>query len=249
MGKHLVLIGGGHAHMVTLARLGELIARGHRVTVIGPSEHHYYSGMGPGMLGQTYTPSQIRFATRRVVEKQGGQFVLDRVEKVDPKGQELALASGKRITYDVASFNVGSNVPRDLVINDHEGVYGVKPIETLMTAQQQLLEATAHSAIRVAIVGGGPSGVEIAGNIMQLVNRNGGVQPSIAIYAGGGLLTDFPQRIRRLARRLLIARGIDIVENGYAKAISASHVETSDGTSHPADVVFFSTGGATLQAI
>ena len=43
MGKHLVLIGGGHAHMVTLANLHKIVANGHHVTVIGLSEHHYYS--------------------------------------------------------------------------------------------------------------------------------------------------------------------------------------------------------------
>ena len=53
MGKHLVLVGGGHAHMVTLANLHQFIDKGHQVTVIGPSENHYYSGMGPGMLGKT----------------------------------------------------------------------------------------------------------------------------------------------------------------------------------------------------
>jgi len=59
MKKHLVLVGGGHAHMVTLANIGRFVEKGYRVTVIGPSEYHYYSGMGPGMLGGTYSPDQI----------------------------------------------------------------------------------------------------------------------------------------------------------------------------------------------
>ena len=85
MGKHLVLIGGGHAHMVTLANLHTFIDKGHRVTVVGPSDHHYYSGMGPGMLGKTYTPGDIRFATRRVVEKQGGIFIQDKAKRILPE--------------------------------------------------------------------------------------------------------------------------------------------------------------------
>ncbi len=56
MKKQLVLIGGGHAHMVTLANLATITEQGHDVTVIGPSEFHYYSGMGPGMLAGTYRP-------------------------------------------------------------------------------------------------------------------------------------------------------------------------------------------------
>ena len=60
MGKKLVLVGGGHAHMVTLANLHAFVDKGHDVTVIQPSEHHYYSGMGPGMLGKVYAPEDIR---------------------------------------------------------------------------------------------------------------------------------------------------------------------------------------------
>ena len=89
MGKHLVLIGGGHAHMVTLANLHAIRAKGHRVSVVQPSTHHYYSGMGPGMLGGTYTPDDIRFRTRHVVEKQGGAFVHDSAVRVDAEARRV----------------------------------------------------------------------------------------------------------------------------------------------------------------
>lgn len=85
MKKHLVLVGGGHAHMVTLANLHKFIEKGYKVTVIGPSPYHYYSGMGPGMLGRTYTPDDIRFFTQHVVEKQGGTFILGKAVRVDSK--------------------------------------------------------------------------------------------------------------------------------------------------------------------
>ena len=85
MGKHLVLVGGGHAHMVTLANLNDFIEKGHRVTVIGPSAYYYYSGLGPGMLGKMYPPEDIRFATQYGVEKHGGAFILGKVARVDPE--------------------------------------------------------------------------------------------------------------------------------------------------------------------
>ena len=107
MAKHLVLVGGGHAHMVTLANINAFVEKGHRVTVIGPSEHHYYSGMGPGMLGETYSPSDIRFATKHVVEKQGGVFVLGKAVRVRPVEKQIELESGEAVSYDLVSFNAG----------------------------------------------------------------------------------------------------------------------------------------------
>ena len=106
VGKHLVIAGGGHAHMLTLANLHKFIEKGHKVTVIGPSPHHYYSGMGPGMLGRTYTPEDIRFATKHIVEKQGGVFIQDSVNRVDPVSRTVFLESELTIPYDVLSSHV-----------------------------------------------------------------------------------------------------------------------------------------------
>ena len=114
MSKDLVLVGGGHAHMVTLAHLGGFVEKGHRVTVVGPSDFHYYSGMGPGMLSKTYAPGEIRFATRQVVERQGGSFMRAKVERIDPQERIVHLDSGDTLPYDVISFNAGSHVPRGL---------------------------------------------------------------------------------------------------------------------------------------
>ena len=50
MGRHLVLVGGGHAHLNVLLNLADYVPRGHRVTLIGSVPYHDYSGMGPGLL-------------------------------------------------------------------------------------------------------------------------------------------------------------------------------------------------------
>ncbi|MCP4297820.1 MAG: pyridine nucleotide-disulfide oxidoreductase, partial [Proteobacteria bacterium] len=111
MRKHLVLVGGGHAHMMTLEYISKFVEKGIKVTVIGPSRYHYYSGMGPGMLGGTYDPNDIRFATQDVVQRQGGIFVRDKVTKIDPNKKEVYTLSGHTFPYDVLSFNAGSYVP------------------------------------------------------------------------------------------------------------------------------------------
>jgi len=138
MEKHLVLVGGGHAHMVALANLHKFIEKGHNVTVIGPSPYHYYSGMGPGMLGKIYTPAEIRFATKHIVEKQGGTFILGKVGRVNAGEKMLLLESGETLSYDVLSFNVGSYVPKTIVTDNAEDVFAVKPIEKLLETLEQI---------------------------------------------------------------------------------------------------------------
>lgn len=242
MGKNLVLIGGGHAHMVTLASIATLVARGHRVTVVGPSEHHYYSGMGPGMLGETYSPEEIRFATRKVVEKQGGTFVLDTVSRIDAEQRRLRLASGATLEYDILSCNAGSQVPWSRVGGSREDIFSVKPIESLLAAKKRLLELAAAGRSRIAIVGGGPSSAEVAGNIHQLLRRHNLPAPRISIFSGPTFMKRFPDKVVGLVRTSLAKRGIEIVEGGYVREVSSGRLGLADGRSHESDLIFLAVG-------
>jgi NADH dehydrogenase FAD-containing subunit len=242
MKKHLVLVGGGHAHMVTLQNLHHFIDKGHRVTVIGPSRHHYYSGMGPGMLSRTYSPDDIRFATEHVVSRQGGTFILDRVVRIKPRERIVYLESGNTIPYDVLSCNAGSYVPLHSVMGEPTDIFSVKPIETLLAAQKRILELTALKKITVGIVGGGPSSLEIAGNIWRLARDYGKFQPRIQIFAGSELMKRFHEKIRKMSYRSMRNRDIEVIEHDYAREISSGQITLESGKSYGADVIFLAVG-------
>lgn len=242
MKKRLVLIGGGHAHMVTLANVEKIIGRGHGVTVIGPSEHHYYSGMGPGMLSGTYRPDQIRFATRRVVEKQGGTFLLDRATGIDPRVKTVVLESGDTVPYDVLSCNVGSHVPQPAMEGDFPDIFTAKPIERLMEARRRLVDHLHRHAPNVIIVGGGPTSAELAGNVWQLATATGGFMPRITLCAGSGFLPRFPVSVRRRIAGTLGRRGITIREGAYVASVSPKGVLLDSGNLLPADVILLALG-------
>ena len=225
MGKHLVLIGAGHAHMVTLENIDQIIEKGHCVTVIGPSAYHYYSGMGPGMLGTTYTAEDIRFASQRQVEEKGGTFLLDAVTHLDPVQKTIFLASGDTVSYDVLSCNAGSYVPHTCVGKDDGDIFSVKPIETLLRAQERIVELTASRKCTIAIVGGGPSSAEIAGNILQLCQKKGTKIPAIHIYSGREFMARFPLKIRNMVRSSLIKRHIQIHEGFRVTNVKTGEVK------------------------
>lgn len=242
MGKRLILVGGGHAHMVTLANLQGFVEKGHSVIVVGPSEYHYYSGMGPGMLSMVYRPEEIRFATRHVVEKQGGTFICDKAVRVDPAKRLLFLESGDSLPYDVISFNAGSFVPNSPVSRPSDDIFSVKPIERLQEAQARLLELLDKQPITVGIVGGGPSSAEVSGNIWRLAKDHGMYRPKIKIFAGKRFMGRFPEKVRTLVKRSLQRRGIEIITDGYVKTVSTGAVELDNGSRIDADVIFLALG-------
>lgn len=240
--KRLVLIGGGHAHMVTLANLRSITDQGYGVTVIQPSDHHYYSGMGPGMLGGTYQPDDIRFATRKVVEGQGGRFIRDKARSIDPERQLVLMEeSDEEIRYDVLSCNAGSYVPQDGALED-ENIFTAKPIERLLHAQQEIIRRGRERSLEIAVVGGGPSSVEIAGNIRQLAQQNTIAPPVIRIFAGKKLMGRLPKRVGTLIREMLDKRGIEIQEGSYVKEMGNGKVTLEDDRCFDADLIFSAIG-------
>src|SRR5512142_1474651 len=142
MRKHLVLVGGGHAHLTLLKNLATFTERGHAVTLVSASPYHYYSGMGPGMLSGTYHPSQVRFHVRKMAEDRGAVFIKDKVVRIDPVARILFLQSGENLPYDVVSFNTGSEVPvRMIADSERDNIIAVKPVVNLLSARNAVLDA------------------------------------------------------------------------------------------------------------
>lgn len=242
MGKHLVLAGGGHAHMMLLAQIRSIVAQGHRITVIQPSDYHYYSGMGPGMLSTHYTPGDIRFATRFVVERQGGTFVRAKAVGLAPDRNTIHTDTGDTIGYDVLSCNVGSVVPFEHIKGGQDRLFSAKPIERLLEAQKSIQEISKTGRISIGIVGGGPAAVEIAGNSCHLARISGCRQTDIRIFAGKKLMKDNSPNIRKIIRKTFARKGITVDESGYVASIEDGAIVGRNGATFAPDIIFLATG-------
>jgi NADH dehydrogenase FAD-containing subunit len=241
MEKHLVLVGGGHAHLTALLNLARYAERGHRITLISPFPYHYYSGMGPGMLSGIYRPREVRFHVKKMAEDRGGVFVEDRVVRIAPRNRTLFLQGGKPVPYDVASFNTGSEVPTAPLTSDPgENVIPVKPVKNLLRARR-LIPQNLKKDMQIIVIGGGPAGVEIAGNAWRLVKENGG-EAAITLIAGRKLLGGFPEKVRRLTFQSLSSRGIQVVEANYVKEVKKNDIVLSEGGLLPFDFSFLAVG-------
>lgn len=244
MGRHLILAGGGHAHLTVMARLQEFTARGHRLTLISPSPWHYYSGMGPGLLGGSYRPAEVRFHIRKLVTERGGRFVEDQVTQIDAGRKVVILASGAALDYDVLSCNVGSRVPVEKVAAAGPGIIPVKPIDGLERARQSILRQLPERPLRLLVVGGGAAGTELAGNLRRLVQQAGatGRQTAIVLVAGNRLLTGLPERARQLALASLNRRQVQVIEGVRVEQAREGQALLDNGKSLDYDFAFLALG-------
>jgi NADH dehydrogenase FAD-containing subunit len=228
MAKKLVFVGGGHAHLTALVKMSDYVKQGHSVTLISPDVYHYYSGMGPGMLSRMYEPREVRFNLSKLAGDRGASFVKDRVIRVEAADRQLILESGQTVSYDVVSFNTGSSVPTDLVTGSKDNVYPVKPIINLLKAQRALEKVIHDRTPNILVIGGGPAGVELSGNIHRLISV-GRVQPSITLVAGTKLLPALPEKVRDLTLSSFEKRGIQVLENAHVDRIDDGVAILKDG--------------------
>ena len=243
MPRRLVLVGAGHTHALIMLRMPELRARGISVTVISPHDHQYYSGMGPGMLGGCYRLEELRIPARSLVESRAGSFLKDKVTYVDADKKVLSLQSGIKISYDCASFNIGSEVSFEVLPNrDAQDIFTVKPIYNLLLARRRILELARDGKVRIAVVGGGPAGLEVAANAWEACRQHGGHGCSIRLYSGRKFLRRNSERVRNLARTAMEKRGIRIVEGCRVQKVSGKNVILEDGSISPEDVIFLAPG-------
>ncbi len=241
MTGRLVLVGGGHAHLTLLLHCRQYLDQGIGVTLVSVSPYHYYSGMGPGLLAGTYRPQEIRFHVRKMATDRGAEFIRDRVLRLDPKERLLHLESGRTLGYDMVSFNTGSDVVLPPGGQEAGNVFSVKPIVSLLAARQAILSRLRQGPARIVVIGGGPAGVEIAGNAWRLVQDRRG-QAQITIIAGRELLSGRPQRVQDLARRSLLQRGIAVRDGSRAARVGENQVLLGSGEALPADIALVATG-------
>ncbi|MFP5212177.1 MAG: NAD(P)/FAD-dependent oxidoreductase [Acidobacteriota bacterium] len=242
MDKHLVLVGGGHAHMTTLLHIGDFVKRGHRVTLVSPSPYQYYSGMGPGMLSGIYKPQDIRFHVRKMAETAGAAFIEDSVVRVNAGERVLRLKSGRDIPYDVASFNTGSEVFLEpLAAPRQDGVIPVKPIINLYKARETILRESNGKRLNMVVVGGGAAGVEISANLRRLMRENGR-KGNITLLGGSRLLGGYPDPVRRLVEKSLERNAINLIEGTHAESVKEGMVNLADTRIIPYDLAFLATG-------
>lgn len=238
----LVLAGAGHAHMQLMEALPDIVADGHHVTVISPDDRHYYSGMGPGMLGGDYRSDEISFPVKSMVESRGGVFVSGRVSRIDPHKRLVILEDGQEVPYDVLSCNLGSFVPSGLVDEDSTDIYPVKPIQNLLQARIRIQEIASERPVRIGVCGGGPAAFEVACNAWVASRGQARFGAEVRIFTGSAFLRNQPDRVRILALKSLNKRGIDVIQGSYVERVASGCIVLQNGQRYDQDIIFLALG-------
>jgi NADH dehydrogenase FAD-containing subunit len=233
---HVLLVGAGHAHLHLVDRAARLRRAGIDLTLVAPRGFHY-SGLATAVAAGAAPASAARVDVAALAAGHGVRHIEGVVVRGDPKRHEVLLGDGTRLAYDVVSFNVGS-VAATAGIAVDATVPTVKPFTELFTMPRRLAGTPAAERLRIVIVGGGSTGLELAGQIAARYRDRARVT---VLDRGSTLGADLPPGARRRALRVLGQRGVVMRSGAVVEVVHADHLVVS-GAPEEHDLAVLATG-------
>ena len=246
--RHLVLLGGGHAHIGVLRMLGMHPEPDLKVTLVSPSRETPYSGLLPGVVGGHSPEQDLYIDLGRLCQFAGADLVLATATAIDPGSSEIELRNRPNLAYDYLSIDVGIEPALTDLAEFDEALVPVKPIAGFM-ARFNLVYEQYRGGGAFAIVGAGAAGLELAFALNHRLGikaeKNGLPKPVLYLcQAAAELLPEAPPRLRAKAKNALAAQGIQFQPQFRAVRQGAGQLASASGAVLEVDQVFWATGAA-----
>ena len=255
---HVVVVGGGFGGVAAVQGLKRAACR---VTLVDQRNHHLFQPLLYQVATASLSPGDIATPVRGLFrQQQNVRVLLGRAIGVDTLGKRLLTASGA-IPFDLLVIATGAR--HGYLGHDEWSTFapGLKTIEDAIAIRHRLLLAFEEAEgerdrdarqawLTFVIVGGGPTGVELAGAVAELA-RHGlaeefrDVDPATArvvlAHSGRRLLPSFPEQLSHEAERALEKLGVEVRLETRVEAVARDGV-TIAGQLLPARTVLWAAG-------
>tara|TARA_Y100001970_G_scaffold189787_1_gene230700 strand:+ start:727 stop:1968 length:1242 start_codon:yes stop_codon:yes gene_type:complete len=178
---NVVVIGGGFGGLKFLQR-----ARSSKIqfTLIDKQNHHLFQPLLYQVATAVLSPANIAFPIRRMFKNfKNVKVILDEATDINREDKTVIISSGEKIKYDQLVVSTGSK--HSYFGNDGWSEYsnGLKGINDALQIRERLLRAfekaeneknieKRNKFLNFVVVGGGPTGVEMAGSIAEIAYKN-----------------------------------------------------------------------------
>ena len=239
----VVIVGGGFGGLHAAAGLAHLPVD---VTVVDRRNHHLFQPLLYQVALAVLSPADIAQPIRTVLRKQQNtQVLMDEVVGIDVRAREVALESGARLPYEYLVLATGATDSYFGHDDWEPFAPGLKSIEDAIEirrrvllafelAERQMEERGWHPPLNFVVIGGGPTGVELAGairDITQVLMRNDfryidpGKARVILFDAGPRVLAAYPPDLSAKAEAELTRLGVEVHTGSNVNALGPGWVE------------------------
>jgi len=247
--RQLVLIGGGHVHVQVLQAFATTPPDDCRITLIASEAVAMYSGMAPGFVAGDYSRDELSIDLRPLAAACNAEFIENRCERVFPELKRIELDDGRRLSYDVASFNVGSTLVGRNLQGVAEHTLPTRPLTKLIGGISAMIgRAKAHPTdqpFRLVVVGAGVAGIELAFTTQSRLRKETGRSIHTTVLdSAGRILASLPGAFVRRVERLADRRGISFCNDAKVVRICNHGVILQSGNRIDSDATLWVTGPA-----
>ena len=241
MTPHVVIIGGGFGGLNAAKALRKAPVR---VTVVDRHNHHLFQPLLYQVATATLSPGDIASPIRWILRHARNTRVwLGDVQTIDLKNRRVMLVDGASIAYDYLIIATGTS--HTYFGHDGWAAYapGLKTLEDALAIRRRILVAFEEAEretnpvrqqrfLTFVLVGGGPTGVELAGTLAEIARqtrsefRNIDTHKTriVVIEAGPTILPSFAPALRDAARRSLSRLHVEVRENIRVTAVDEGAV-------------------------
>lgn len=264
----VLILGGGFAGIAAGQALAKRARRDRafRVGLVSAENYMVFQPMLPEVAAASISPRHVINPIRQLCR--GLEVFKGEVQAIDPEARSVRVDAGD-FTSDVSIeaktlvLALGAKVDLSRVPGMTEHALLMQNVGDAMKLRATIIErfeeanlitdeARRRQLLRFVVVGGGYSGVETAGEILDLMvemhrwYRNVGRDDFevVLVHSGPYLLPSLGEGLGRYAGRALEGRGLRLVLERRVKAVTAHYVTLSDGESIPAGTVVSTVGNA-----
>ncbi|WNM57592.1 FAD-dependent oxidoreductase [Candidatus Nitrospira allomarina] len=250
----VVILGGGFAGLACARRLEKLWGKdtAKRVLLVSAENYFVYQPFLSEVIGAGIEPrhvmNPIRLALRRCTVQRAEVTTIDlekrRVEFNADEGISLEPVEAEHLVIALGSSTNLRAIPgmmeHGLFLKTLADALGIREhiIKRLEEADLEPNPDIRRSLLHFVVVGGGYSGVETAGEILDLLHDARRFYPSFdpselrvtLVHSGAHLLPELGEDLGRFAQRFLESRGMTVLLNQRASSVSAGYIRLNDGT-------------------
>jgi selenide,water dikinase len=242
--RDLVLIGGGHSHVIALRMLAMQPEPGLRITLICTDIDTPYSGMLPGYISGHYSFDEVHIDLGRLASFAGARFIHGEVTGLDRANQRVQVKDRPPVPYDLLSINTGSTPNVQKVEGAQAHAVPVKPIARFNQRWLALLERVCglRERFTIAVVGAGAGGVELTLSMqyrlrqeLQSLGKSPDLLHFVLLTAGETILPTHNPSVRARFARVLQERQVTVHTHAKVTQVVSGCLHTQDGRSFDAD--------------
>jgi NADH dehydrogenase len=248
---HVVIIGGGFAGVYAAKHL---LKKKVDVTLISKTNYFLFTPLLHEVAVGSVNRHDVCTPIRDVLGGKGFTFIRSEVEKVDSKKKKVHVA-GKIVDYDSLIISIGSEVNYFGIKGAQENSVGLKGIRDAIEIRNRMIAILEESdrkdkSISIAVVGAGPTGVELCGDIIDFIDENiktryprlhGKKNNYYLIQAAEDILPVLSKKSRQFASDTLARHGITVMTDSKVTEVGKDFVKIGD-KKLGADLIIWSGG-------